>query len=183
VRYVGVSNETSWGVAQFCAAAAAEAGLPKIVSIQNSYSLLNRGAFETDLAEVCSPSNTNVGLLAYSPLAGGSLSGKYIGTTEAPPNSRFTLFAGYMERYNRSLAREAVAAYADVAAAHGVSPATLALQFVRDRAFVTSSIIGATSLAQLKENIDAFEAPPLSPEARAAIAAVYKRFRDPATDA
>ncbi len=78
VRYVGVSNETSYGVMRFCMAAEA-AGLPKIVSIQNAYSLLVRGAFETDLAEVCAPRQCNVGLLAYSPLAGGALSGKVRG--------------------------------------------------------------------------------------------------------
>ena len=181
VRYVGVSNETSWGVTQFVAAAAAEAGLPRIVSIQNSYSLLNRGAFETDLTEVCSPRNCDVALLAYSPLAGGALSGKYMAGTP-PPNARFTMFAGYMERFNKSLAREAVAAYAAVAAKHGLSPAALALAFVRSRPFVASTIIGATSLEQLRENIDAFDVT-LPPEALADIAAVYRRFRDPATDA
>ncbi len=184
VRHVGVSNETSYGVTQWVAAAAPAAGLPKIVSIQNSYSLLNRGPFETDLTETCSRSNCNVGLLAYSPLAGGALSGKYVGATP-PPNSRFTLFAGYMERFNRSLAREAVAAYAEVARKHGVSPAALALAFVGSRPFVTSTIIGATTLAQLRENIDAFgdATPTLSKEALADVTAVFKRFRDPATDA
>ena len=102
VRYVGVSNETSYGVCQFIRLA--EAGLgPRIVSTQNSYSLLVRSAYETDLAETCRA--TNVGLLAYSPLAGGVLSGKYLSGT--PKNARLTLFEGYMARYNKSLAREA----------------------------------------------------------------------------
>ena len=181
VRHIGVSNETSFGVMTWCAAAAA-AGLPKIASIQNSYSLLQRGAFETDLAEVCSPRNCDVGLLAYSPLAGGSLTGKYVGP-EAPAGARFSLFKGYMERYNKSLAREAVAAYVALAAKHGMSPAALALRFCAQRPFITSTIIGATSLAQLKENIDAFEGPPLSAEALADIATTFRRYRDPATDA
>jgi aryl-alcohol dehydrogenase-like predicted oxidoreductase len=183
VRAVGVSNETSLGVMQFVAAAAGGSALmPKIASIQNSYSLLNRGPFETDLAEVCSPRNCNVGLLAYSPLAGGALSGKYLNVSAPPVNARFTLFAGYMERFNKSMAREAVAAYADVAAKHGMSPATLALAFVRSRSFVTSTIIGATSMEQLRANIDAFDVN-LTPEALADVNAVFKRFRDPATDA
>ena len=180
VRHVGVSNETSYGVTRFVDAAAADASLPRIVSIQNSYSLLNRGPFETDLTETCSRRNCNVSLLAYSPLAGGALSGKYV--NDAPPNARFSLFAGYMERFNRSRARAAVARYADVAAAHGVSPAALALRFVGGRPIVASTIIGATSLSQLKENIDALQAGPLAAEVLAAIADVYREFRDPATD-
>lgn len=103
VRAIGVSNETSFGVMSWVAAAKAS-GQPKIASIQNSYSLLQRGAFETDLTEVCSPRNANVGLLAYSPLAGGSLSGKYVGPT-APPGARFSLFKGYMVRTRHACAR------------------------------------------------------------------------------
>lgn len=83
---------------------------------QNSYSLLNRTNFETDLAEVCSPRHTNVGLMAYSPLAGGSLTGKYIDGT--PEGARFTLFPGYMDRFNKSLAKDAVAEYVAVRAHH-----------------------------------------------------------------
>ncbi|KAG0581495.1 hypothetical protein KC19_4G256800 [Ceratodon purpureus] len=104
VRYVGVSNETSWGVMEFTRLAN-ELNLPKIVSIQNSYSLLVRTQFEVDLVEVCLPQNCNVGLLAYSPLAGGSLTGKYILNPEASSSGRFNLFPGYMGRYNKSLAR------------------------------------------------------------------------------
>jgi aryl-alcohol dehydrogenase-like predicted oxidoreductase len=157
---------------------AATSGMPKLVSIQNSYSLLTRGAFETDLAEVCSPSNANVGLLAYSPLAGGALTGKYLG--ESPPEgARFTMFPGYMERFNKSATREATAEYARVAGEYGLSPAALALAFVRSRWFVTSTIIGATSMEQLGENIDAFNVE-MTQECLDDIDAVYKKYKDPA---
>ena len=96
VRYIGVSNETSYGVMKFCQLAESS-GLPKIHTIQNSYSLLVRGGFETDLAEVCAPRQCNVSLLAYSPLAGGSLSGKYMTSDPSTiEKSRFTLFQGYV---------------------------------------------------------------------------------------
>lgn len=104
-----MSNETSYGVSEFCQLAKT-AGLPKIVSIQNAYSLLVRVPFETDLAETCR--RNSVGLLAYSPLAGGALSGKYIGNN--PEKARFNLFPGYMARYNASLAKDAVADYVEV---------------------------------------------------------------------
>ncbi|KMZ64699.1 hypothetical protein ZOSMA_351G00150 [Zostera marina] len=100
--YIGVSNETSYGVMEFIQAAKME-GLPKIVSIQNVYSLIARSRFEVDLVEICHPNNNDIGLLAYSPLAGGSLSGKYLGPeTEASKKGRFKIFPGYMERYNKS---------------------------------------------------------------------------------
>lgn len=177
IRAFGLSNETSFGVMSFCQKAD-QMGVARPVSIQNSYSLLVRTPFETDLAEVCSPRNADVGLLAYSPLAGGSLSGKYVETT--PEGARFTLFPGYMERFNKSLAKEAVAEYVRVAAAHGLTPSELALVFCKDRQFVKSTIIGATSLAQLKENIGAFDKE-LTPAMMDDIAAVYKKYRDPAT--
>lgn len=126
VRHIGVSNETSWGVTRFLLEAEKSGG-PKIVSIQNSYSLLVRGAYETDLAETCAPYNGDVGLLAYSPLAGGVLSGKYIKPGGAPATSRLNLFEGYMDRYNKSLAREAVGKYCEVAEKHGLTPTQLAL--------------------------------------------------------
>ncbi|GJX05239.1 NAD(P)-linked oxidoreductase superfamily protein [Tanacetum coccineum] len=182
VRYIGVSNETSYGVMEFINAAKTE-GLPKIVSIQNSYSLLVRCKFEVDLVEVCHPNNCNVGLLCYSPLAGGALSGKYLDSdSEAAKRGRFQLFPGYMERYNKSIAKEATAQYIDVAKKHGLSPVELALGFVRDRPFMTSTIIGATSVEQLKEDIDAFLTTerPLSPDVMADIEIIFKRYKDPA---
>lgn len=150
------------------------------VPLQNSYSLLVRGPFETDLAEVCAPRQCNVGLLAYSPLAGGALSGKYITGDEASlAKSRFTLFQGYMARYQQSLAREAVAEYAQVAQKHGLTLAQLALAWCRSRWFVASTIIGATTMEQLKENIAAFDVE-LSAECLQDVDKVYRRYRDPA---
>ncbi|KAF8062037.1 tas [Scenedesmus sp. PABB004] len=178
VRYVGVSNETSYGVSSFVHAASA-AGLPRIQTIQNCYHLLQRSNYETDLAETCR--RHEVSLLAYSPLAGGALSGKYL-VDDPPKTARFNLFPGYMERYNKSLARVATEEYVKVANKHGLTPTQLALAWCRSRWFVASSIIGATSLAQLKENLAAFSVP-LSPEAIDDVNAVYRKFRDPPTSA
>ncbi|PSC73609.1 aldo-keto reductase-like [Micractinium conductrix] len=172
VRHIGVSNETSFGVMRFIQAAE-QAGLPRIVSIQNSYSLAVRGSFETDLAEVCAPRNCNVGLLAYSPLAAGSLSGKYIEGGAAAEKGRFNYFPGYMARYNKSLAKEAVQEYVAVACKHGITPVQLALAWCNSRWFVASSIIGATSITQLRENIEAFDVQ-LSEEALADVNAVFR---------
>ncbi|XP_062150024.1 uncharacterized protein LOC133858560 [Alnus glutinosa] len=182
VRYIGVSNETSYGVMEFVHAAKVEA-LPKIVSIQNSYSLLVRCRFEVDLVEVCHPKNCNIGLLAYSPLGGGSLTGKYIDiNSEAARKGRMNLFPGYMERYNKSIAKEATIEYLELAKKHGLTPVQLALGFARDRPFMASSIIGATSVKQLKEDIDAFLTTerPLPPEVMADIENIFKRYKDPA---
>ncbi|XAR48962.1 hypothetical protein NMG60_11031960 [Bertholletia excelsa] len=182
VRYIGVSNETSYGVMEFVHTAKVE-GLPKIVSIQNSYSLLVRCKFEIDLVEVCHPNNCNIGLLAYSPLGGGALSGKYIDiNSEAAKRGRLNLFPGYMERYNRSIAKEATIQYIELAKKYGLTLVQLALAFMRDRPFVMSSIIGATSLDQLKEDIDAFVTTPrpLPPEVMADIEALFNRYKDPA---
>lgn len=178
VRYIGVSNETSYGVMRFIQAAE-QLGLPRIVSIQNSYSLLVRGAFETDLAEVCAPRQCNVGLLAYSPLAGGALTGKYIEGGKAVEKARMNIFQGYMARYQKSLAREAVGEYVAVAKKHGLTPTQLALAWCQSRWFVASTIIGATGMEQLRENIEAFDVE-LSEECLADIDAVYRRYRDPA---
>lgn len=182
VRYIGVSNETSYGVMEFVHAAKTE-GLPKIVSIQNSYSLLVRCKFEVDLVEVCHPNNCNIGLLAYSPLAGGALSGKYLDlNSEAAKRGRLNLFPGYMERYNKSVSKEATVLYLELAKKHGLTPVQLALGFARDRPFMTSSIIGATSVDQLKEDIDAFTSTtrPLPPEVAEGIEDIFKRYKDPA---
>ncbi|CAM0875883.1 unnamed protein product [Alopecurus aequalis] len=182
VRYIGVSNETSYGVMQFVQAAKLQ-GLPKIVSIENGYSLLVRCSFEVDLVEVCHPNNCNVGLLAYSPLASGVLTGKYLDTSSGNAKSfRLNLFPGYMQLYNSPLAQEATREYIKVAKKHGLTPVQLALGFVRDRPFTTSTIIGATTMDQLRENIDAFtSAPrPLPPPVLDDIETIFKRYKDPA---
>jgi aryl-alcohol dehydrogenase (NADP+) len=148
IRYIGLSNETPWGVVQF-SHVAKKLGLPKVVSIQNAYNLLNR-VFDGALAEAVY--YENVGLLAYSPLAFGFLSGKYINGT--PANTRVALFEGFGQRYLKPNVKDAVAAYVEIAQRHQLSPAQLALAFVRSRWFVASTIIGATTLEQLKENLE-----------------------------
>eukprot|EP00271_Cylindrocystis_brebissonii_P010449 TRINITY_DN26637_c0_g1_i1.p1 TRINITY_DN26637_c0_g1~~TRINITY_DN26637_c0_g1_i1.p1 ORF type:complete len:444 (+),score=56.79 TRINITY_DN26637_c0_g1_i1:124-1455(+) len=182
VRNIGVSNETSFGVMSFIQAAK-EFGLPKICSIQNCYSLLVRLRYEVDLVEVCRPNNANVGLLVYSPLAGGALSGKYLEPeSEAAKRGRFNVMGGgkYMERYNQSRAREAVMKYVDLARRHGLTPTQLAQAFVRDRFFVTSNIVGATSVEQLRESLTAYTLPrPLTEEITAEIESINQSYKDP----
>ncbi|MEL0320516.1 MAG: NADP(H)-dependent aldo-keto reductase [Gammaproteobacteria bacterium] len=148
VRAIGLSNETPWGVMTFLEIARRE-GLPVVASIQNPYSLLNR-TFEIGLSEIAH--RESVGLLAYSPLAFGVLSGKYLGG-KRPEGARLTLFDRF-SRYSNPEATRATEAYAALAAEHGLSLTAMALAYVTSRPFVTSNIIGATSMAQLKENID-----------------------------
>lgn len=176
VRHIGLSNETTFGVCEFVKASQA-GSLPKPISIQNSYSLLARVLFETDLAEACAPHNYNIGLLAYSPLAGGSLTGKY--QTGGPKESRFNLFPGYMERFNKSLAREAIGEYVALAEARGLTATQLALAWVRSRWFTASTIIGATTMEQLKQNIEAFDID-LDDDVIQEVNRIYRRRKDPA---
>ncbi|RMG58248.1 MAG: aldo/keto reductase, partial [Gammaproteobacteria bacterium] len=124
-------------------------GLPRIVSIQNPYNLLNR-SYEVGLAEFSH--REGVGLLAYSPLAFGVLSGKYLGGAR-PAGARLTLFSRF-DRYSNPQAEAATEAYVRIAREHGLDPAQMALAFVTSRPFVTSNIIGATSLEQLEANLD-----------------------------
>lgn len=178
VRHIGVSNETPFGVSKMCELAAQYPHeMPKIVSIQNSYSMLVRKDFESGLSEVCSPLNYNVGLLAYSPLAGGVLTAKYE-QPQPPEEARMMRFKGYMERYRNSPSQAAVRGYAEVAAAHGLTPAQLALAWCYNRQAVTSTIIGATSVEQMNENIEALDIE-LSEEAIKGINEVYLRHTDP----
>ncbi|MCU0836094.1 MAG: NADP(H)-dependent aldo-keto reductase [Chromatiaceae bacterium] len=147
VRHVGLSNETPWGLMR-CLALAEQRGLPRMVSIQNPYSLLNR-TFEIGLAEVAL--REQCGLLAYSPLAFGVLSGKYLGGTQ-PPRARLTLFERF-NRYSNPEAQRATADYVALARRHGLDPAQMALAYVSSRPFLTSTIIGATTLEQLDSDI------------------------------
>jgi len=152
IRAFGVSNETSWGVSEFIKQAELQ-GTARIASIQNAYSLVNR-AFEQGLDETCF--RENVGLLAYSPLAFGQLTAKYI--DDAKAHGRLTIFPPtWSPRYMRPSVFEASKAYAALAREHGLTPAQLALAWCYSRSFVTSTIIGATNLTQLRENIDALE--------------------------
>ncbi|MFK5959488.1 MAG: NADP(H)-dependent aldo-keto reductase [Lutibacter sp.] len=147
IRHYGVSNETSWGVMRHLVESEKN-NFTRCKTIQNPYSLLNR-TFEINLAEVSL--RENVGLLAYSPLAFGVLSGKYL-NGNLPKNSRLKLFSAY-SRYNSEQSTILTQKYADLAKELNISLAQLALAFVNQREFVTSTIIGATSLEQLKENI------------------------------
>lgn len=148
IRAYGLSNETPWGVMQYVKEARAQ-GVPLPATIQNPFSLLNR-SFEIGLAE-CTH-NEGVGLLAYSPLAFGLLTGKYAGG-QSPAGARLTLFGSHFKRYTNPEAAAAVEEYLTLAQKYGLSPAQLALSFVTTRPFVSSNIIGATSLEQLRENL------------------------------
>jgi aryl-alcohol dehydrogenase-like predicted oxidoreductase len=173
VRHIGLSNETPWGVAEFVRCAE-QLGLPRIASVQNAYHLMNR-TFESGLAEICH--HTNVGLLAYSPLAFGWLSGKYI--TDPNAKGRITLFPGFGQRYSKPNVPAATKEYMRIAQDAGLTPATLALAFARTRWFNSSVILGATTLAQLKENLDSAEVM-LSKEALENIEAVHRQYPNPA---
>jgi aryl-alcohol dehydrogenase (NADP+) len=174
IRYYGVSNESAWGVCEF-RRAARELGAPGPITIQNSYSLVSRNV-DNDLAEVLF--REQMSLLAYSPLAGGMLSGKYLAEAQ-PSNARFTLFDGLGIRFRKPIVREAVAEFVALAKQRGLSPVQLALGYVKSRWFLGASIIGATSMAQLQEDIAAaqFE---LDADTLAAIAAIQLRYPNPA---
>ncbi len=173
IRYVGLSNEHPWGVMEFCRLAD-ELGLPRVVSIQNAYSLLNR-VFEYGLAEVCH--RQRVGLLAYSPLAFGHLTGKYLADPAAA--GRLTIFPSFGQRYTKPNVAAAVAAYAEIARRRGLSPAELALAFVYRRRCVASTIIGATTMAQLEENLAAWRVE-FDPQLAEDVEAVHLRYTNPA---
>ncbi|WCL55764.1 NADP(H)-dependent aldo-keto reductase [Gimibacter soli] len=153
VRAVGLSNETPWGVME-CLRLADQMGLPRIASIQNPYSLLNR-SFEVGLAEMAI--KAEVSLLAYSPLAFGTLTGKYIGGAK-PAGARLTLFGDIFPRYQGANAKKAIERYVATARAFGMDATTQAHAFVLSQPFVTSSIVGATSVDQLQAALDARKA-------------------------
>jgi aryl-alcohol dehydrogenase-like predicted oxidoreductase len=173
IKHIGLSNETPWGIMRFLEESKYH-NLPKIKTIQNPYSLLNR-TFESGSAEVCM--RENVGLLAYSPMAFGVLSGKFL-TGESHPNARITLFPQFA-RYNSAQCTEATRLYQEIARKNGLTLTELSLAFVNQQAFVTSTIIGATTMEQLKENIDTIHIS-LSDEILKAIDEVQAVIPDPA---
>lgn len=150
IKHIGLSNENPWGVMRFLMESEKH-GLPRISTIQNPFSLLNR-LYEVGLSEI--GMRENVGLLAYSPLAFGVLSGKY--ANGFPDNSRMKLFPNFV-RYTNENSFKATKLYQEVATARGLTLTQLSLAFVHQQKFVTSTIIGATTLEQLQENISAFE--------------------------
>ncbi|MDC6351030.1 NADP(H)-dependent aldo-keto reductase [Zeaxanthinibacter sp. PT1] len=174
IGQVGLSNETPWGVMRFLEEGKVHINLPRMITIQNPYSLLNR-LFEVGLSEISMRSK--IGLLAYSPLGFGVLSGKYLGGKQ-PADARITLFPNY-NRYSGDNAVEATSRYAALAADHGLSPTQMALAFVNSRPFVTSNIIGATSMVQLKENIGSADVE-LSDEVLKGIEEIHKQIPNPA---
>jgi aryl-alcohol dehydrogenase-like predicted oxidoreductase len=173
IRHSGLSNETPWGTMTALHLAKTNGWAPPI-TVQNPYSLLNRQV-EVGLAEVLH--REGVGLLPYSPLAFGLLSGKYHGQA-VPPQSRLALFPHYFDRYNSPQAREATAAYIALAQQVGLSPTTLALAFVNTRPFNSSNLIGATTMAQLAENIASADVV-LSPDVLRELDAIHARYPDP----
>ncbi len=173
IRHIGVSNETPWGFARFLHLAG-QSGLPRVASIQNPYSLVNR-TFEIGLAEIAI--REQAGLLAYSPLAFGVLTGKYL-DGQRPAGARLTLFDRFT-RYGSANTQQAAAAYVQLFREHGIDPAQGALAFVTSRDFVTANIIGATSITQLQSNI-ASASLQLSAEVREAIEAIHQRWPNPA---
>lgn len=173
IRYIGLSNETPWGIMQFLSVAKAM-GLPVIASIQNPYSLLNR-SYEVGCAEISH--RENVPLLAYSPLGFGALTGKYLHDA-TPANARLSLWPHYA-RYSNPQAVEATQAYVDLAEQNQLDPAQMALAYVNSRPFVGATIIGATSMQQLQSNIASGELR-LTNDVVTAIEAIHQRIPNPA---
>lgn len=173
IRTFGVSNETAWGVMRHVNAAEENKARPRLVSIQNPYNLLNRW-YESSLSEVTQ--YEEVGLLAYSPLAMGVLSGKYLGGAK-PAGARLTLFSRFT-RYSNPQCDRAAERYVSLARQHGLDPSQMALAFVNRQPFVTSNIIGATSLDQLKADIDSVNVK-LSQEVLDGIEAIHRDQPNP----
>ena len=173
IRYIGVSNETPWGLME-CCRLSDQQNLPRIASIQNPYNLLNR-SFEVGLAEIAL--REKISLLAYSPLAFGVLSGKYLDGS-APAGSRLLLSSRF-SRYQNDYAQQATAAYVELARSHELDPSQMALAFVNSRAFTIANIIGATNMEQLTANIDSLKIT-LSADVIAGIDAIHQQYSNPA---
>uniref|UniRef100_A0A7S3PU44 NADP-dependent oxidoreductase domain-containing protein n=1 Tax=Chaetoceros debilis TaxID=122233 RepID=A0A7S3PU44_9STRA len=177
VRYIGVSNETPFGVCSMAELAKHSPDLyPRIASIQNSYSLLVRKDYEAGLAEACH--YHDVALLPYSPLASGILTGKYRDKSNLPTEARLNKFPGFMDRYLDSLNEEAANAYGDIAKEAGMTSTQLALSWCYHRELVASTIIGATTIKQLNENIKSYDIR-LDDDVLEKITKVYKKYTDP----
>jgi len=174
IRYIGLSNESAWGLSKFLELSRSQ-NLPRVMSVQNPYNLLNR-TYEVGLAEISIREQS--GLLAYSPLASGVLSGKYR-NNQKPKGSRLQLFGDYFPRYAGKSSNLAVEEYFKVAKKHKISLAQLSLAFVNQQSFVTSNIIGATTMKQLEENIGSTNIK-LSSEIIDEINSIHKNNSNPA---
>lgn len=172
IRHVGLSNETPYGLSRYLEES--RKGMPKMITVQNPYNLLNRKD-EIGLTEIMQ--REEVGYLAYSPMAFGALSGKYINGTDTP-DSRINKFPRF-SRYTNEQAIEATKRYQDIAQKHNLSLAQMSLAFVTDKPFMTANIIGATSLEQLEENINSVDIK-LTPEILEDIEAVHTAIPNPA---
>lgn len=172
IRAIGLSNETTWGTQKYLSIAEAKS-LPRVATVQNEYNLLYR-AYDLDMAELSH--HENVGLLAYSPLAGGILSGKYQGGAR-PAGSRGSINSDIGGRL-QPLQEPATKAYLDMAAKHGFDPSALAIAFCLTRPFMASVIIGATTMAQLKTDIAAADIT-LSPDMLKEIAKIHRTYPMP----
>ena len=172
IRYIGISNETPWGVMQYLSLAK-ENNWPRILSVQNPYSLLNR-SYEIGLAEFSQ--RENIELLAYSPLGFGTLTGKYLQGKNLE-QARLTLFEHY-SRYSNKQAQEAVKLYVKLAEKYDLSPAQMALAYINSRPFLGANIIGATNLAQLEENIESINIH-LSEELLNEVEKIHQLFPNP----
>lgn len=172
IRHVGLSNETPWGFSK-CLELAKYHNLPKVVSVQNPYSLLCR-TYEVGMAEISH--REQVGLLAYSPLGFGVLTGKYL-NNQWPEGARMTLFKRF-SRYFTPAGIEATEAYVNLAIEAGLEPAKMALAFVNSRGFVTSNIIGATNMEQLAMNIESLDLE-LSQDVLEQIEAIHQHNSNP----
>ncbi|XP_062144556.1 uncharacterized protein LOC133851941 [Alnus glutinosa] len=181
IRYVGLSNETPYGLMKFIQVAERVPGCPRIVSVQNSYSLLCR-TFDSGMAECCH--HERISLLAYSPLAMGILSGKYFWPDGGPSDARLNLFKGrYSEgesRYNLSnnIIKAATMEYLDIAEKYGLHPVSIAIAFVLRHPLVASAVFGATKLQQLQEVLNAFKVE-LTSEIIVEINKIHGRFPNP----
>jgi aryl-alcohol dehydrogenase-like predicted oxidoreductase len=173
IGQIGISNETPWGVSEYLRLAK-EKDLPKIATIQNTYSLTNR-TYEIGLAEMCH--REGVEMLAYSVLAMGVLTGKYLNGAQ-PEGARFTLSDRNRERYDPAIAQDAVAAYVDLARANSLDPAQMALSFALSKPFILSVIIGASTMDQLKVAIDSADLI-LSEKVLSAIENIHLQYPDP----
>ena len=173
IKQVGLSNESPWGTMQYLQTAK-DHNLPRMSTIQNSYSLIHR-AYEYGMSEVSL--RENIGLLVYSPLAFGVLSGKYVGG-KTPEGARVSLFPRF-DRYSSEQSETAVKKYQEIATKHGLTLAQMSLAFVNQLPFVTSNIIGATNLTQLKENIESINID-LSETILKEIEAVHRIIPNPA---
>ncbi|QLG45583.1 NADP(H)-dependent aldo-keto reductase [Costertonia aggregata] len=174
IRHVGISNETPWGTMRYLEESKVHATLPRSITIQNPYSLLNR-LFEVGLSEISM--REKIGLLAYSPLGFGVLSGKYLGD-RMPEGARVTMHPRF-KRYSGEISKKATQKYYELAQANDISMAQMSLAFVNTRPFVTSNIIGATSIKQLEENIASIDVK-LTDEILKGIEAIHDEFPNPA---